>query len=453
MIQTFDSEEKCIEHLANLRWPDGPVCPSCGGFKQISYLKTQLRWRCGNCKKKFSVRIGTIFEKSRLPLRKWFMAISLLASNTKGISSHQLARDIGVTTKTACRLREAMPMLNSDLLIDDTYIGGKESNNHKNKRTAGTQGRGSNKHHVPMDFDQALKATIRPEMPQTFINLMIGDCLTLLEDMDSECVHLVATDPPYYLDGLDQDWRKGTGTTPRGTGSVGGLPVGMKFDPKQGRELQAFIESVGTAMLRVLVPGAFAVVFSQPRLVHRMAVGLEDAGFEIRDLYAWHYTQRAQFKAFSMNHFVDRMNLAHTEKTQLKRHLNGRKTPQLRPQFEAMVLAQKPRQGTFVENWLKYKTGLINSSATLDGKAPSTVMTVEKPLRNAGNNHLTVKPVQLMEHLIRLFSIPGQVVLDPFVGSGTTAVAARRIDRACIGMDINPDYIAIAEQRLQEAIQ
>ena len=271
--------------------------------------------------------------------------------------------------------------------------------------------------------------------------------------MDSESVHLVATDPPYYLDGLNQDWRKGTGTTPRGTGSVGGLPVGMKFDPKQGRELQAFIESVGTALLRVLVPGAFAVVFSQPRLVHRMAVGLEDAGFEIRDIYAWHYTQRAQFKAFSMNHFVDRMNLAHTKKNQLKRRLNGRKTPQLRPQFEAMVLAQKPRQGTFVENWLKYKTGLINSSATLDGKAPSTVMTVEKPLRNAGNNHLTVKPVQLMEHLIRLFSIPGQVVLDPFVGSGTTAVAARRIDRACIGMDINPDYIAIAEQRLQEAIK
>lgn len=290
-------------------------------------------------------------------------------------------------------------------------------------------------------------------MIQTFINLMIGDCLTLLEDMDSESVHLVATDPPYYLDGLNQDWRKGTGTTPRGTGSVGGLPVGMKFDPKQGRELQAFIESVGTAMLRVLVPGAFAVVFSQPRLVHRMAVGLEDAGFEIRDLYAWHYTQRAQFKAFSMNHFVDRMNLAHTEKKQLKHHLNGRKTPQLRPQFEAMVLAQKPRQGTFVENWLRYETGLIDSSATLDGKAPSTVMTVEKPLRNAGNNHLTVKPVPLMEHLIRLFSIPGQVVLDPFIGSGTTAVAARRIGRACIGMDINPDYIAIAEQRLQEAIQ
>ena len=307
------------------------------------------------------------------------------------------------------------------------------------------------RYHVPLDFSAALASTVPAEVQQTYVKLEIGDCLNLLSDMDAESVHLVATDPPYHLDGLNQDWRKGHPDAPKGTGSVGGLPVGMKFDPKQGRELQAFMEDVGTELLRVLVPGAFAVVFSQPRLVHRLAVGLEDAGFEIRDVYAWRYTRRAQFKAFSMNHFIDRMDKTSTEKRQMKRQMRGRKTPQLRPQFEAMVLAQKPRIGTFVENWSEYGTGLIDSTATLDGKSPSTVMTVEKSEKNWYNSHLTVKPVLLMEHLIKLFSTPGQVVLDPFLGSGTTAVAALRTGRTCIGIDINPDCIEIAERRLEEA--
>ncbi len=286
-------------------------------------------------------------------------------------------------------------------------------------------------------------------LPKSFINLLTGDCIEQIPmNVDKESVHLVVTDPPYYLDGLDTGWRKGKGDTPRGTGSVGGLPVGMKFDPNKGLELQAFMFKVGAEIKKVMVPGAFAVVFSQPRLVHRLAVGLENAGFEIRDIYAWHFTQRAQFKAFSMNHFVDKMDKPVAEKKRLKEHLQGRKTPQLRPQFESIVLAQKPRQGTFTDNWLKYETGLIDASVSLDGKAPSTVMTVEKPQKDKNNYHLTVKPVQLIEHLIKLFSIPGQTVLDPFIGSGTTAVAALRTERACIGIDINSDYITLAESRL-----
>ncbi len=282
--------------------------------------------------------------------------------------------------------------------------------------------------------------------------LRTGDCLRLLPDINDESVHLVATDPPYHLDGLNQDWRKGDAKAPKGTGSVGGLPVGMKFDPKQGIELEKFMRRVAEELLRVLVPGAFAVVFSQPRLVHRLAVGVEDAGFEIRDLLAWHYTRRSQFKAFSMNHFINGMKLSDLEKEKLKSRLEGRKTPQLRSQFQSIVLAQKPRKGTFVANWKRYETGLIDSTATLDGKCPTTVMTVEKPGKAPWNKHLTVKPVLLMEHLIKLFSAPGQVVLDPFLGSGTTAVAAFNTGRACIGMEIKPEYIEIARLRVKEAI-
>lgn len=285
-------------------------------------------------------------------------------------------------------------------------------------------------------------------MQKPSLKIIHGDCLEKLPELEEESIHLVVTDPPYFLDGLDADWKKGKKGAKRATGVVGSLPVGMKFDPKQGIALQAFMTEVSGLMIRVLKPGAFAVVFSQPRLVHRMAIGLEDAGFEIRDLYAWHFTRRAQFKAFSMAHFVNRMDKTEAEKDALKAKLGGRKTPQLRPQFEAMILAQKPRIGTFVENWQVHETGLIDASATLDGSAPSTVMTVEKPQRSHFNGHLTVKPVELVEHLIRLFSVPGQIVLDPFLGSGTTAVAAMRQGRACIGIEIDGKSVCIANRRV-----
>ncbi len=286
----------------------------------------------------------------------------------------------------------------------------------------------------------------------TFLKIEQGDCLVKLSELELESVHLVISDPPYFLDGLDADWKKGLEDAPRGTGVIGGLPVGMKFDPKQGIALQAFISEVANVLKPCMKPGSFAVFFSQPRLSHRMAIGLEDAGFEIRDICAWHYTRRAQFKAFTMDHFVRRMDISDQEKQKLIEKLGGRRTPQLRPQFESLVVAQKPRIGTFIHNWTVHETGLIDASAVLDGSVPTTVMTVEKPVRSKFNGHLTVKPIELIEHLIRLFSISGQVVLDPFLGSGTTAVAAKRLHRSCIGIEINADYIQIAKQRIKEDV-
>lgn len=276
--------------------------------------------------------------------------------------------------------------------------------------------------------------------------LIRGDCLKRLGGLERDSVHLVVTDPPYFLDGLDTEWRKGGDRYHQGV--VGGLPRGMKFDPRQGRRLQEFMGQFGAAVLPVMKPGAFGVVFSQPRLSHRMAVGLEDAGLEVRDLYAWHYTRKTQFKAFSMDHFVRRMDRSDREKQRMLAILGGRKTPQLRPQFEAMVLVQKPREGTHIANWMAHRTGLIDPGARLNGGSPSTVMGVEKPQRERHNGHLTVKPVPLIEHLVRLFSSPGQVVLDPFLGSGTTAVACRNTGRHCIGIEVRQDYLGIAEQRL-----
>ena len=295
-----------------------------------------------------------------------------------------------------------------------------------------------------------LAPTPDPIIPKSTI--LEGDCLYHLRNLrltSPESVHLAIADPPYFLEGLDNSWKKGR-VGHRTTGSVEGLPPGMKFDPQQGKALQNFVGNVAHAMIPVLKPGAFALWFSQPRLVHRMGVGLEDAGFEIRDVYAWHYTLRAQGKAFSMDHFVNRMKLPPESKAEILAKTGGRKTAQLRPQFECIILAQRPRSGTLVQNWLEYETGLADLSIMLNGLSPSTVMDVEKPRKADYNEHLSVKPARLLRHLVSIFSKPGQTVLDPFLGSGTTAVAAKQLNRSCIGIEINPDYLRIAERRLRE---
>lgn len=283
--------------------------------------------------------------------------------------------------------------------------------------------------------------------------LMTGDCREEMKRINPSTIDLIVTDPPYFLDGLDSAWRKGGDDSPRATGSVGGLPVGMKFDPAQGKALQDFMTPVAEEMIRVLKPGSFALVFSQPRLNHRMTIALENAGFEIRDLCVWHYKSKSQFKAFKQDHFVRRMQISEDAKAHIITSMDGRKTPQLRGQHETIILAQKPRNGTFVENWMRWETGLMDARASLDGNCPSNVMEVEKAdraERGPAASHLTPKPLRLLRHLIELFSTQGQTVLDPFLGSGSTAVAALEMGRDWRGVELNPQYAGLALRRIRE---
>ena len=137
----FADPDVCTEYVAKLRWPDGPTCPRCG-CTHYSFLSTRRLWKCVACKRQYSVKVGSIFEDSAIPLDKWLCAIWLIANSKNGISSHELGRAIGLTQKSAWfvlhRIRLAMQtgsfgLLDGEVEIDETFIGGLGENMHRDR--------------------------------------------------------------------------------------------------------------------------------------------------------------------------------------------------------------------------------------------------------------------------------------------------------------------------------
>ncbi|HEV3307641.1 MAG TPA: IS1595 family transposase [Candidatus Sulfotelmatobacter sp.] len=150
-IKVFSDEQVCIDAVAMMRWTDGPRCPDCLGDKAKNpyYLKTQKRWKCRECRRQFSVKVGTIFEDSPISLQKWLPAMWMLVNCKNGISSWELHRALGVSQKSAWfmlqRLRLALKAKDlgfklggkdsSGVETDETFVGGRLKNMHRNKQT------------------------------------------------------------------------------------------------------------------------------------------------------------------------------------------------------------------------------------------------------------------------------------------------------------------------------
>jgi transposase-like protein len=144
----FSDQRICLELVAKSRWPNGPACPRCAS-NRLSFLKTRLTWKCLDCKKQFSVKVGTILEDSAIPLDKWLTAMWLFSNCTDGISSHELADALGIMKRTARfmlhRVRYAMRTgsINNTGSINkmtgtvetaETFVDGGARNMHAGKR-------------------------------------------------------------------------------------------------------------------------------------------------------------------------------------------------------------------------------------------------------------------------------------------------------------------------------
>ena len=276
-------------------------------------------------------------------------------------------------------------------------------------------------------------------------SITTGNCQEVLSTYGENTFHSCITDPPYGM-GMDE-WDH----------SVPSIEIWRE-------------------VYRTLKPGGFCLSFCSPELYHRMAVNVEDAGFMIKDQIMWMTT---------------------TKMTKFNR---------LKPAHEPIVVAQKPYLGSLKSNYEEWRCGLIDVDnnrvpwdkkpptgwvkdggkrrtfgregkttgtqkefgtvdANPNGRYPSNIIgdvesqhqkyfyapRATRKEKGSDNNHPTVKPVNLMEYLIRVYSPVKSIVLDPFCGSGTTGVAAIQQDREFIGIDLNKHYCGIAKKRVGNA--
>lgn len=304
-----------------------------------------------------------------------------------------------------------------------------------------------------------------------------------LAELDNESIHAVVTDPPYGISFQNHKWDKH-------------LPRSEIWDD----------------CFRVLKPGGFALVFSSVRQMHRLVLALEDSGFLIRDVLMWAYLngmpktrdigldidrelgipsladghyryvqgyQKNGAKTYTRSHSRERFRPASDLGLKFKGAGTG-----LKPAYEPIILVQKPiAEGmSIAQNVIKYGTGALNLEASRipygsddehvghnphpKGRVAANVLrTTEfgdgydkfflvpkvRQRKEDFNSHPTIKPVSLMVQLINLVSFPEQIVLDPFAGSGSTAVACVLLNRHFLAYEIDPHYFRIAIRRIEEA--
>jgi len=303
------------------------------------------------------------------------------------------------------------------------------------------------------------------------IQLYNNDCMTELEKMDDNTIDCVITDPPYFIDKLDNNWSSSAVNSDTKNSHIKHLPKGMKFDKNQVKNLYDYYLKLAKLLYKKMKPGAYFLSFSSPRLYHAIAMSCEIAGFEIRDMINWTYTQSMP-KGMSITHVIEKMEgISPEEKAKLIEEYRDFKTPQIRSCFEPICVAMKPiGKLTFIHNELNFKTGLLDFSQKVGidrDRVPANIITTEeynesydknflvskpgKSEKGENNTHITVKPVALMQHLVQLFSKKGALVVDPFLGSGTTAVACKQTGRRCIGIELNREYYDICVKRVSEA--
>lgn len=298
----------------------------------------------------------------------------------------------------------------------------------------------------------------RPVAPLSENAIACGDSLEIVRALDGESVHLILSDIPYGI-GVDE-WDVLHANT--NSAFLGASPAqeraGAVFR-KRGKPLNGWSEAdraipkqyyewcsaFASEWLRVLRPGGSAIVFAGRRLAHRCVAAFEDAGFTYKDTIAW-MREKAPHRAQRLSVVYERRGDRRAAKKWA-----GWRIGNLRPTFEPIHWFVKPYRigGTIADNVLEHAVGAFNEIEYIKyAGQPDNVISVRSGPDDSGL-HPTQKPVALMKALIELTTLPGQLVLDPYCGSGTTLVAAASLGRRYMGIDVDEGYCRVARRRLE----
>lgn len=298
--------------------------------------------------------------------------------------------------------------------------------------------------------------------------IILGDSIEVIKEFPDDSIHAIISDIPYGIGCDNWDILHNNKNTAYGGASSAQLAAGKLFNrrgkPLNGwseadkqipMEYQAWCSSWASSWLRILKPGASCFVFAGRRYAHRCITAMEDAGFTFKDMLSWEKDAAPQ-RAQRLSAIYERRN----DEANRKKWA-GWRVANLRPLFEPVRWFQKPYKtgGTIADNVLKNEVGAWNEAAlqrynkhTADSATLSNMLKVRITSDDHGR-HVAQKPLQLMELLISLVTVEEQIVLDPFMGSGTTCLAARKLNRHYIGIDIDPQSIQTAADRLNFPIQ
>jgi site-specific DNA-methyltransferase (adenine-specific) len=285
------------------------------------------------------------------------------------------------------------------------------------------------------------------------------DCITGLGRLLNDTAHLILSDIPYGIGAEDWDvLHENTNSAYLGT-SPAQLRAGKVFKSR-GKPLNGWSEADrlipkqyyewcstwAADWLRVLKPGGSAVVFAGRRNAHRCTAALEDAGFTFKDMLAWE-RDRAVHRAQRLSVVLERRgDILSAEEW------SGWRVGNLRPTFEPILWFTKPYKigSTIADNVLTHGVGAYNQSA-FENYSPGVDNIIRAGFQpNEAGLHPTQKPIRLMQALIELTTQKGQLVLDPFAGSGTTAVAAKSLGRHYLMFEKSIEFVAVAQQRLKQ---
>lgn len=290
------------------------------------------------------------------------------------------------------------------------------------------------------------------------INSVVAtDGIAAVRDLETSSIHLILSDIPYGIGAAEWDVLHNNtnsallGSSPAQVraGSIfrsRGKPLNgwSEADRQIPVEYQRWCESFAGEWLRVLKPGGSAFVFAGRRLSHRCVVAFEDAGFTFKDSLAW-LRESAPHRAQRVSIVFQRRG---DDKSANK--WEGWRVGNLRPTFEPILWFVKPYTigTTIADNVLVHEVGAFNEQAfTRYEQVPDNVLK-SGFAKGEGGLHLAQKPVKLLSALIELTTVPGQIVLDPFCGSGSTLVAAKSADREYLGFEVDPDSVKVANERL-----